>query len=80
MELLHRIAGCVTTEAAFSLLQKEGLAQKTMDIAAERGAAHMARRVKDRLKTGVILFSSASGVASFGGAAEELLEELRKQM
>lgn len=50
-----------------------------MDIAAERAAAHMARRVRDQLKTGVILFSSSSGIASFGGAAKGLLEELRKR-
>ena len=79
LDLLRQISGCVTTEAAFSLLYKEGLAQKTMDIAAERAAAHMARRVRDQLKTGVILFSSSSGIASFGGAAKGLLEELRKR-
>lgn len=78
LELLKRVSGCVTTEAAFSVLKEEGLAQCVLDIAAERAAAHIARRVRSKIKTGVILFSSESGLSSYGGNAAEILRELRE--
>ena len=79
LETLRRTAECVTTEAAFSLLKKEGLAQAVLDIAAERAAVHMARRVKNQVTAGIIIFSAESGLTARGGEAEAILEKIRIQ-
>lgn len=79
LETLRRTAECVTTEAAFSLLKKEGLAQAVLDIAAERAAVHMARRVKNQVTAGIIIFSAESGLTAWGGEAEAILEKIRIQ-
>ena len=79
LDLLHRTAECVTTEGAFSLLQREGLAQRVLDIAAERAAAHMARRVRNQLNTGIVIFSSEAGISARGGEAGKILEKIRIQ-
>lgn len=74
--LLKRISGCVTTEAAFSVLKEEGLAQQVLDIAAERAGKYAARRVRSSIKTGVVLFSSEADLVSYGGEAGEILDDL----
>ena len=74
--LLREIADCVTTEAAFMRLKSEGLAQRTLDIAAARAARHVKRRVRDAVKTGVILFSSEAGLTASAGEAEEIKRKL----
>ncbi len=79
LETLRRTAECVTTEAAFSLLKKEGLAQAVLDIAAERATVHMARRVKNQVTAGIIIFSAESGLTAWGGEAEAILEKIRIQ-
>ena len=77
LELLRRTAECVTTEAAFSLLGVEGLAQRVLDIAAERAAAHMARRVRNQTAVGIVIFSSESDLSARGGDAEAILEKMK---
>lgn len=77
LELLRRTAECVTTEAAFSLLGGEGLAQRVLDIAAERAAAHMARRVRNQTAVGIVIFSSESDLSARGGDAEAILEKMK---
>ncbi len=79
IEILREISGCVTTEAAFSLLQNAGFGQCVMDVAARRAADYLARRVRNAIRTGIILFSTDTGLSASGGSAQELLGELRKR-
>ena len=76
IQLLKRISGCVTTEAAFSLLKEEGIAQQVLDIAAYKAGKYAARRVRSSIKTGVVLFSSEADLVSYGGNAAEILDYL----
>ena len=57
-------------------LKSEGLAQRTLDIAAARAARHVKRRVRDAVKTGVILFSSEAGLTASAGEAAEIKRKL----
>ena len=79
LELLKRVSGCITAEAAFSVLKEAGLAQSVLNIAAERAAAYAERRVRKGIKTGVVLFTSESSLVSYGGSASEILSELSSE-
>ena len=79
LEVMKEISGCVTTEAAFSLLNRCGLGQQVLDIAADRAARHMRRRTGGKIRTGIILFSQESGLISRGGDAQELERLLRRE-
>lgn len=79
LEVMKEISGCVTTEAAFSLLNRCSLGQQVLDIAADRAARHMRRRTGGKIRTGIILFSQESGLISRGGDAQELERLLRRE-
>jgi len=79
-ETLRRILSCVTTDAALSILQKEGRLKSTMQILGGRIDACLKRRVPDTLPVGFVCFTNAE---EFGGVlmqsenAEELMKRWR---
>ncbi len=77
--ILKRLQDCITTEAAFSLLCECGLAHKTLDIAAERAQRYVQRRVRGRVVTGIVIFSSESGLISSAGEVREILDRIREE-
>ncbi len=72
-ELAVRILDSITTEEALELMDTEGIKEKAMALAADRAKYYLQHRIDGRMKTEVVLFSSAQGFLAQTEGAEELL-------
>lgn len=81
LPLLHEIMGCVSTDAALTLLDGVGLFQNTMRILGARIEDTLRRRVPDHVSIGYICFTNAEGIAGVlaqSANAAELMQIWRK--
>lgn len=77
LDLLKRLASCVTTDAALDLLCSAGLLEKTMQVLGPRIDACLKRRVPDSVEIGYLCFTNAepfAGVLCQSGCAETLMK------
>ena len=77
LPLLNELLSCVTTDAALTLIDREGLLESSMEILGNRIEDCLTRRVPDSVRIGYICFSNAephSGILVQSENAGDLLE------
>ena len=80
LELLRRILGCVTTDAALDAMDSAGLLAPTMDALGRRIQGCLARRVPEGVEIGFICFTNApnrAGILTQSPNARTLAGEWR---
>lgn len=61
LSLLRSVLGCVTTDAALELIEKEGFLPETLEILKKRIDRFLLKRVPDDTDIGFVCFTNASG-------------------
>lgn len=79
VELLRKLAGCITTDAMIDLLDEANLRRKTMDILMQRIEHNVQKRGYDGLLVGVVVFSQKQGILGKTKEADRLLERLKNE-
>ncbi len=77
LPLLSGLLSCVTTDAALTLINREGLLEPSMKILGNRIEACLTRRVPDSVRIGYVCFSNADphcGILTQSENAGDLLE------
>ena len=70
---------CLTTDEMLRVLQREGLLEKTMEIAGQKVDYYLNWRAKGQLTVASIVFSNETGILFTTGKAREWLEELERR-
>ena len=76
---LIKIMGSPTTEAALDVIGGTGMTKEVMDVMIRRIAFHLDNRVRGKIRTGAIVFSSKHGELCRTENAEELIRSLRER-
>ncbi len=76
-DLAREVMGCLSTDDALAMIDKEGLIAKVSDLLAKRIEYHMEHRTGGRIRTAAIIYSSVYGLLSRTSLADELLAEIR---
>lgn len=75
-EVLRRISECVSTDAAYSIIQSEGFERAFMDIVMERIHFYLCKRADRRFDIECIVYSNEFGLLGETKGARELIKEL----
>ena len=75
----REILDCITTDEMLQIMQRDGLLQKAMEVAAERIHFYLRNRVKDHLTIGAVVFSNEYGTLCTTGPARLWLKELKER-
>lgn len=78
LETAKRILEAVTTEEALQWMDKAGVTQKAVQLAADKAKYYLQQRCGETIRTEVILFSSAKGFLAQTDGAQELLDLIKK--
>ena len=78
LETAKRILETVTTEEALQWMDKAGVTQKAVQLAADKAKYYLQQRCGETIRTEVILFSSAKGFLAQTDGAQELLDLIKK--
>jgi len=76
-DLLHKLMACSTTEEAVLNLTEKGLSQAVFQSLMLKIDDHVKKRVQQKLKTAVIIFSNEAGILGKTEYADQLLEKHR---
>lgn len=76
-ELVRELMGAPTTDRALELLKQQGLAEPVVRTLLQKMEEHLKHRA-GQMQTGVILFSSQSGMLGQTSEAPELLQHFKK--
>lgn len=79
LPVLHRIADCISTDAAYEIIKKAGVEERFMSIVMERIAMYLGKRTGGKLRVECIVFSKEHGKMGETAGVEALLKELRKE-
>lgn len=74
LDILRRVDGCVTTEAAVDILEAGGLLDDVMDVVIRKAAGHVRRRAAD-MDTEIIMLRNSGGVLAFTDGAFDIWEK-----
>ncbi len=77
---LLRVLSCNTTEDAIGCMKQDGIWDAVLSRLLIRIDARLAERVRGKMKTGAVLFSSGQGYLGETKGAKELLLHFRKEM
>ena len=75
-DVLAKIMGAATTDDALDVISAAGKIRDVTDVMIKRIAFHMDNRVRSKIKTGAIVFSSKHGELCRTDNANDLLKEL----
>ena len=75
-ELVRELMGAPTTDRALELLERQGIREPVIGTLLQKMEEHLKHRV-GQMRTGVILFSSQSGLLGQTAKAPELLKEIK---
>ncbi len=78
-EQIKAIMGCAMTDEAVEIIARAGLRELVFTDIAQKGEYYMTVRVKERIRTGLILFSNIYGQLGISSQGEVLLGNLQKQ-
>ena len=78
-ETARRILDCLTTDEMLEVLKRDGLLEKTMEIAGERIDYYLNYRAKGQITIGAAVFSNETGMLCMTGPAEAWLRELKEK-
>lgn len=76
-EVLENILGCITTDAAFEILKKEGIFDKTIKMLEKRIDRSLKLRAKGSIEIGMITFSEEYGILCKTENADNMIEKLK---
>ena len=75
----RRLLDCLTTDEMLEVLKRDGLLEKTMEIAGERIDYYLNYRAKGQITIGAAVFSNETGMLCTTGPAEKWLAELKEK-
>lgn len=78
-ELLKKIPGCATVDAALDILDGGGLMRNTLDILAERADFYLQAKVKNTLEIGAVMFSDKHGITVKTALADSLIRKISEE-
>ena len=78
-EILRRIADCVTTDAALTVLGEDPAAQAALEILTARIDTYLHARVKGAAEIGAVVFSEKSGLLLKTPAADRLMKNIAEE-
>lgn len=73
-DILKRIDGCVTTDAALDVLYESEYAERTLEILAGRAEHYLKGRVKNAAEIGAVIFSLKRGLLVKTAAADGIIK------
>ncbi len=80
IECVRNIMGCISTDDALDEIAKEDLIGKTSEIMMGKIEYHMNHRTGGAIRTGAVMFSSVYGLLGKTSLADELLDEVRREL
>lgn len=78
-DLLKKIPGCATVDAALGILSDSGYIQDTLGILAKRADNYLHAKVKNTLKIGAIMFSDKHQITVKTELADSLAEKISEE-
>lgn len=78
IDLTRRILGCVTTDEAVGILDREALLGPVADSVAEKMEFYLQRRAGERLQVGAVFYSFEKGYIGETKGARLILKEIQK--
>lgn len=78
-DLLKKIPGCATVDAALDILSDGGSMQDTLDILAKRTDYYLRAKVKNTLKIGAVMFSDKHKITVKTELADSLAEKISEE-
>ncbi len=80
IECVRGIMGCISTDDALDEIAKEDLIGKTSELMMSKIEYHMNHRTGGAIRTGAVMFSSVYGLLGKTSLADELLDEVRREL
>ena len=80
IECVRNIMGCISTDDALDEIVKEDLIKETSELMMTRIEYHMNHRTGGAIRTGAVMFSSVYGLLGKTSLADELLDEVRREL
>ena len=80
MDCVRGIMGCISTDDALDAIDREGLIPEVSRLLIDKIEFHMNHRTGGRIRTGAVMFSSVYGLLGKTSLADELLDEVRREM
>lgn len=77
--LLKKIPGCATVDAALDILSDGGFMQNTLDILAERADFYLQAKVKSTLEIGAVMFSDKHGITLKTKSADNIINKISEE-
>ena len=80
IECVRGIMGCISTDDALDEIAKEDLIKETSELMMTKIEYHMNHRTGGAIRTGAVMFSSVYGLLGKTSLADELLDEVRREL
>lgn len=77
--LLKKIPGCATVDAALDILSDGGFMQNTLDILAERADFYLQAKVKGTPEIGAVMFSDKHGIILKTKSADNIINKISEE-
>ena len=80
MECVRAVMGCISTDDALEVLDREGLIPSVSERLIDRVAFYMNHRTRGTIRTAAVMFSSVYGLLGKTENADTLIDDIRKEM
>lgn len=78
LDALQEMQGCISTDAAYEIVKREGVAKEFMEMVMEKIQYYLKKRAADRFEIECIVFSNEFGLMGKTAGAEDLLNEIKQ--
>jgi cobalt-precorrin-5B (C1)-methyltransferase len=78
LEALRKMQECISTDAAYEIVKREGVAKEFMEMVMEKIQYYLKKRAADRFEIECIVFSNEFGLMGKTAGAEDLLNEIKQ--
>ncbi|MFT0898601.1 cobalt-precorrin-5B (C(1))-methyltransferase CbiD [Candidatus Methanoprimaticola sp. MG2] len=79
LDCIKEVMGCISTDDALEVLDREGLIPKVSEIMMGKIEFHMNHRTGGAIRVGAVMFSSVYGLLGKTSLADELLDRVREE-
>lgn len=79
LDCIREVMGCISTDDALEVLDREGLIPKVSEIMMGKIEFHMNHRTGGAIRVGAVMFSSVYGLLGKTSLADELLDRVREE-
>ena len=76
-DIAREILNCVTSDAMTDVLFNQGLLESVVESLSINIEAQMSKRVFEKIKTGIVLFSHERGLLGMGDTAVQIIEDFK---